>query len=698
MIEKSLMRRFRVVFVAVIALLIPQILSPNNDQAKVGQQELAPKYKDWLKLVTYIILPQERDVFNKLASDVERDIFLEAFWKQRDPTPGTPENEYRDEINRRFKYVNTELQRGSAREGWQTDKGRIYMILGPPVGRESISSPVLQPCEIWSYYGDSAKGQPTNFGFIFFRREGGGDYQLYSPMGDGPARLLIDKGEIDLSDNSQVYATILESAPTLAPFVLSYIPNEMTYGLSPSLRSDSVLADILESPRKDINPSYATHFLKYKGIVSTEYMTNFVDSEGSATVLEDPLQEVLYLHYAVVPKTISVDYFEPKNQFYCSYTVDVSLRRGEDVIYQYSKDYSYYFPEADSDMVKANGVSIQDAFPVAEGKFRLTVLLRNAVAKEFSLFEKDLIVERAKQPKIYGPVLGYKLDSVGADTLAAFKLLDQRLQSDPRNTFTNSELICLLFNVADLTEDIWKSGRIRLAVQSLQRVPPLKKDYEIRLSDYAYRSSMSLHYSFPAADLAQDYFEIRLSLVDGDGRVVDERTSNFIISPSPALPRPVILSKAFPRSNSYYYDYILAGQYEKIGNPGAAAMCLERAYRAAPDYPEGIVYFSGFLLRSGKYEQALERIEKIKDLQKYHFSYCLIKGQILKEMGKYSEALDVLLEGNKIYNSDARLLNALAFCFWKTGQKERAVQALEASLKLNPDQPDAKKLAEEIRR
>ncbi|OGD18712.1 MAG: hypothetical protein A2W03_08780 [Candidatus Aminicenantes bacterium RBG_16_63_16] len=681
-----------------LALIVPQVSFASGHPGQAGTADLAARFQDWLKLVTYIILPQEREVFAKLSSDAERDTFIEAFWRQRDPTPGTAENEYRDEIRKRFEYVNKELKRSSAREGWRTDMGRIYIILGPPVSRESVTHPALQPCELWSYYGDSTKGQPTTFGLIFFRRGGSGDFELYSPVGDGPARLLIDKAEIDLSDNAQVYEMIRDSAPSLAPFVLSYIPGEITYGLAPSLRSDIALAEILEAPKKNVNPTYATHFLNYKGFVSTEYLSNFVESEGSAAVLEDPVQQVRFLHYAVVPKTISVGYFEPKDQNYCNYTVDVSLRQGEDVIYQYSKDFSYYFPASDSEMVTANGVSIQDAFPVAEGIFRLTVLLRNSVAKEFSLFEKDLTVEGPAGPRIYGPVLGHKLENAASDTLTAFKLMDRRLHTDPRNSFTGSETVHLLFNVAGLVEDFWKGGRVTVAVRSLERVPPLVKNTEIKLADYAFQPTLCLFQSFSAAELAPDYFEVTLSLVGPDGRVSDERTSNFIISPSPYLPRPVILAKAFPRADAYLYDYVLAGQYEKTRNIAAAGRLIERANRAAPGHPEGIIYSGGFLLRTGKLEEALERIEKIKDLEKHRFSYCLIKGQILKEMGRLAEAIEVLLEGNRIYNSDTRLLNTLAFCFWKTGQKEKAVEAIEASLKLNPGQPEAKKLAGELKR
>jgi Tfp pilus assembly protein PilF len=61
-------------------------------------------------------------------------------------------------------------------------------------------------------------------------------------------------------------------------------------------------------------------------------------------------------------------------------------------------------------------------------------------------------------------------------------------------------------------------------------------------------------------------------------------------------------------------------------------------------------------------------------------------------MEKYEEAMENLLAGNEIYNSDTSLLNALGFCYYKTGQKDKALEVLRASLKLNTEQPEVRKL------
>ena len=65
-------------------------------------------------------------------------------------------------------------------------------------------------------------------------------------------------------------------------------------------------------------------------------------------------------------------------------------------------------------------------------------------------------------------------------------------------------------------------------------------------------------------------------------------------------------------------------------------------------------------------------------------------------MEKYFTAIENFLEGNKIYDSDIRLLNSLGFCFYKTGEKQRALEVLRSSVKLNPEQEDIKALIQEI--
>ena len=95
--------------------------------------QLPPQYQKWLNdEAVYIITPLEREVFLKLTSDRERELFIEAFWKHRDPTAASPENEFKTEHYRRINYANQFFGWEAAKPGWRTDRGRIYIILGEP--------------------------------------------------------------------------------------------------------------------------------------------------------------------------------------------------------------------------------------------------------------------------------------------------------------------------------------------------------------------------------------------------------------------------------------------------------------------------------------------------------------------------------------------------------------------------------------
>ena len=114
---------------------------PVGQQPQPGQIVFPNPYASWLEEdVLYIITPQERAAFVGLSSDAHRDQFIEQFWQRRDPTPGTRENEFRDEHYRRIAYANEHFASSlpaPAGLGRRTDRGRIYIIYGSPDEKEA---------------------------------------------------------------------------------------------------------------------------------------------------------------------------------------------------------------------------------------------------------------------------------------------------------------------------------------------------------------------------------------------------------------------------------------------------------------------------------------------------------------------------------------------------------------------------------
>ena len=103
---------------------------------KALRTEIKGAYKTWLEQdVVWIITDEERKAFKTLTNDEEREAFIEQFWLRRNPSPDSPENEFREEHYRRIAYANEHFAAG--KPGWKTDRGRIYIEYGKP---DSIDS------------------------------------------------------------------------------------------------------------------------------------------------------------------------------------------------------------------------------------------------------------------------------------------------------------------------------------------------------------------------------------------------------------------------------------------------------------------------------------------------------------------------------------------------------------------------------
>jgi TonB family protein len=136
-------------------------------------QAVKSAYDKWLNEdVVYIITPQERAAFQKLTTDKQRNHFIGQFWQQRDPTPDTTENEFKEEHYRRIAY--SSRFSATSLPGWQTDRGRIYIIYGPPDEIEShpTGEGGSAPFEEWLYKHIEGVGDRVIFTFTDTQRNG----------------------------------------------------------------------------------------------------------------------------------------------------------------------------------------------------------------------------------------------------------------------------------------------------------------------------------------------------------------------------------------------------------------------------------------------------------------------------------------------------------------------------------------------
>jgi GWxTD domain-containing protein len=172
----------------------PQAIAPAGKLTKEQKQklkktlkELDSPYRTWLNEdVIYIISPDERSAFLSLATNEEREQFIEAFWLRRSGNPDLPDNDFKEEHYRRIAYANEHFASGIP--GWRTDRGRIYIIWGKPDEIESHptggtydrpmdeggGSTTTYPWETWRYR--YLEGIQENVIIEFVDPTGSGEY------------------------------------------------------------------------------------------------------------------------------------------------------------------------------------------------------------------------------------------------------------------------------------------------------------------------------------------------------------------------------------------------------------------------------------------------------------------------------------------------------------------------------------------
>lgn len=125
------------------------------------------------KLIKYTAKADELDQWDRLVDIEGKRKFMYNFWKLRDPDPKTPFNEVKTEYFNRVAYSNTNFGT-SRRQGWKTDRGRVYILYGEPSEIERFPyQSDAKPYEIWKY--NNLEGGVI---FVFADLTGFSNYEL----------------------------------------------------------------------------------------------------------------------------------------------------------------------------------------------------------------------------------------------------------------------------------------------------------------------------------------------------------------------------------------------------------------------------------------------------------------------------------------------------------------------------------------
>ncbi|MBW8870531.1 MAG: GWxTD domain-containing protein, partial [Acidobacteriales bacterium] len=218
--------------------------------AKQSLRDLAQNYRHWIEVeASYIISTEERKEFFALTTDQERDSFISAFWRARNPDPNSEGNSYKEEHYRRLAYANEHFGTLKFENGWRTPMGRTYIELGSPKQKATYYERAnVRPMEIWFYEGRSP-ALPPFFYILFYKHSSAEDWRIYSPRIDGPTA-LVTTGR-GTNDNKQALGLIRRSlGDEVARTTGSLIPSEPVdfEEFAPSMDSDVMLSTIDNLP------------------------------------------------------------------------------------------------------------------------------------------------------------------------------------------------------------------------------------------------------------------------------------------------------------------------------------------------------------------------------------------------------------------------------------------------------------------
>jgi GWxTD domain-containing protein len=680
------------------ALLLGALLvwPVSSSTPQKGQKPKLPEsYKKWFdEEAVYIIAPMEREVFLKLQTDRERDLFIEAFWKQRDPTPGSAENEFKTEHFRRIAHANRYLGRDAPRPGWKTDRGRIYIILGEArdVQRFEGKSSTYD-AEVWFYQGKTDLGLPAGFNLVFFKEGGQGEYKLYSPVGDGPQALLA--GYFGGPDYMRAYEKLREDAPDLAAVSLSLVPGEggEAYG-RPSMSSDLLIQRVESAGARNVEAKYARKFLQYKDLVEVEYTANYLDSDSLIKVFRDP-SGLYFVHYAVEPRRLSVNQYE--NKYYTTLKVNGRVTTADGrLVHQFDKTVSLDLTAEQMSEANRAPFDFQDLFPLLGGDYSLSVLIKNEASKEFTSVEQALrIPQGGTAVQMTQPLLGYRVSRLepAERRMKAFRVGPFQVYCQPNRVFTKKETLAVLFQLNGLADEVAAGGEIR--IEFLKEGQPFR-DIRRKPSDYPELPNVLEEVSL--ADFPPAHYTVRVSVAKAGTEIVSA-AEEFDLSFAESVPRPWFSSRVLPETGDPVYAEIMGSQLFNLGRFDEARVFLEKAFQRKPESEDAATNLARVYLALQNPSAVVKTLAPFTTPERTaKYDTCLLAAEALKRTGEFGRAIELLDKALAHYGVNAVLLNSTGECYAGLGKTKEALMAFEKSLELSPDQPDVRKKVETLRK
>ena len=659
---------------------------------------LNQKHAQWLDEVHWIISDYEKKGFQSLKKDEDRDRFIDVFWEERDPTPGTKKNEFKDEHYVRLDYVKKNLGRETSLPAWKTDRGRIYTLLGKPQFVKRFTPSQNHPMELWHYAGYPGYGLPTSFYLLFFQRDGFGPYRLYSPMFDGPSALFLQTADNKGSSPEDLYDYVRRVLdPELAHAMFSPLTSS---GGHPSSIGDSMEAEMLTAKLQNARNyqvekrKYVDDFLQGRPTVKVYYTVGSDGIRDGIYWFQAPNGNY-YMDYTVEyePQKLDMGQFE---EYYTSLSVDGLITQEDKTeVDQFVGTHEVKVSKEQFEKIKSRSFQYQGRRPIVPGKFDMTLVISNNVSQTSATFAHDLEIPDplAVKTAYLSPVIPIRaIETAPPDDgkVRPFQFGDKIIIPKLPAEYLQQGLMKIYHQVIFPETFTTEPGALVL-------------HYKIHQQDKV-ESDITQALDVIASEVAGNYAEIWKELplsgvtLGNKALSIELHNNGKVVARTPPLQFKVVnessapaiwkFSVAMPSYDSATHDTILAGQYMRLNKTAEAKQLLESAYRADTGSLKTGLQLMRLSLKLQEFDRVLEIGLPLEIKNPRNTDLLWLVGWAYYSQEKFEDAAKFFERLRLEDASRVEAFNLLADIYYRMNQPEKSLERVQQSLALRPDQKD----------
>jgi len=603
----------------------------------VISQDHPERWKTWLDEVESIMTRSERSVFKTLKTEEDRKRFQDLFWQIRDPSPGTPGNEFKEEFQNRLQYARTRLG------GIHSDRGRVYVILGKPAETKNFAgSEKVVDCELWIYRAEGRSGLPPVMYLLFYRRDNIGDYTHYYPGAQSSLDILSTRYRRSGLSKARAFKIIQKSFPELAKATLSVIPDEANIAFASTLNSSAqIIGQIYTLPEREVEKSYLKNFTSPGGTIEVDYFTKQI--AGKAMLFLTEYEGVKFLNYSLMPDRVKTSATHNGIE-----TVQLTLHlRIEDktgnTIYQKENEIHLRFDEAQKKSILERKITFNDSAPIIEGEFHISLTFSNKTSEEFFVHTQGISVNDQTVPI----VVGYEIKTKKPGVLTPFSLDSYKVLLDPRSIFTGKDSLEGLVLSKDISEFFLKHSDGEGPLIKLQDVSRMENLVTFRQRLAEFKPGI---YDFIVKRNEEEIFRWPFSIISFD------------------VEKPVELERIDTHAIQQRLPFIIGQEYLNSGQVNKALESFQKFPEDLWDKESLPVMARAYYIQKD-YARVLELLQR--DAVEKNYSVLLLLGNSSLKLKKLERAA-LYFEEIRKYGDTVEANKTLGAIYYSLGERDKA--------------------------